>query len=445
MTRRRKGDMPALDSRARAGSPDSACSVGVLIDLELTENAGGHVKCWQRIAEAACHFADQVDLTVYFLGDRQQVIDLGENVRYVTLPPSLGTRHFGFLAQGGGHTDLAPYHRRLACLLTRHDIIHTTDIFAFAHTAWRIASQRGTPLITSLHTDLPVLTEIYTAEIVHHTLGDGALSRFVLEDLDVDAKIARYVQRKIDEMIERSKHVIVSNRNDWRHAAQIVGEEHVSYLRRGIDLEKFHPGRRDRNRLATDFGIPADCPVLLFVGRVDVTKKALFAAQAARSLIDAGHELRFLAVGEGAQQPAIARLLGHDAVMPGHVPQDDLAWVYASADVFVFPSESEAAGNVVLEARASGLPVVIADHPGTAQFVLQPGTDGFVLPTSDPALWHQTIEALLEDPARRREIGMSARQIVERNWPSWRDIVEQDLLTVWRNVRGLRTAQGARS
>jgi hypothetical protein len=87
--------------------PKRPRSVGVLVDLELAGNTGEHVKCWQRIAEAVAPMSDLIDLTVYFLGDRVETIPLSDSVRYVTLPPRLGTRQVAFLSQGAGHTDLA--------------------------------------------------------------------------------------------------------------------------------------------------------------------------------------------------------------------------------------------------------------------------------------------------------------------------------------------------
>jgi len=418
-------------------------SVGVLVDLELTENAGGHVKCWQRIAEAVAAFPEPADLTVYFLGESERVIRLGANARYVTLPPRVGTRFFRFLSQGAGHTDLANFHPRLARMIQRHDVIQTTDIFAFAQTGRRVAAKRGIPLVMSIHTNLPLFTEIYTAEIVRRMLGDNSISRFVLSNLGIGARSARNMQRRVDDMMRQSDRVIVSNENDWGRASRIVGPGRVSHLRRGIDIERFDSAHRDRNRLLREFGLPKNCPVLLFVGRIDATKNALFAAEAVRDLIADGMEVRFLAVGDGAQRKAIRDLLGPAATLPGPLSQADLSWVYASSDVFVFPSESETIGNVVLEAKASGLPVIVSDHPGTAQFVRRHGEDGYILPTADPAAWRQTLRALLSNPEKRRDIGTAARCETERNGPSWRDVVEQDLLPVWQAVaqRGFAARQ----
>jgi glycosyltransferase involved in cell wall biosynthesis len=412
----------------------TALSVAALVDLEFSENAGGHVKCWQRIGEAAAEIGGGLDFTAYFLGTRERIIELGGNARLITLPPVLGTRRFGFLAQGGGHTDLAPYHPYLARLLRRHDVIHTTDVFAFAQTGRRVANWHGKPHVTSIHTDLPLFTEIYTAEIVRRLIGNEALSCLVLDTLRVGARNADRMRRKVDRMIHSSDRVLVSNPADWRYAAGLVGTSRVAFLRRGIDSTRFHPSRRDRARLAARFGIPEDCPVLLFVGRVDATKNVRFAAEIARSLVDTGHRLRFLVVGDGAERRTVTDLLGPDAVTPGHLSQEELGWICPSADVFVFPSRTETAGNVVLEAMASGLPVAVADHPGPAQFIARPGQDGLVLPTAKPAAWRSAIAQLISDAGARRLMGGMARQTIETRWPSWRDVVANDLLPIWRDA-----------
>lgn len=425
------GGCPEDDTHRGAAAP---LSVAALVDLEFSENAGGHVKCWQRIGEAAAEIGGGLDFTAYFLGMRERVIELGRNARLITLPPVLGTRRFGFLAQGGGHTDLAPHHPSLARLLRRHDVIHTTDVFAFAQTGRRVARWHGKPHVTSIHTDLPQFTEIYTAEIVRRLAGTGALTRFILDTLRVGAGNAARMRRKVETMIHNSDRVLVSNPADWRFAAGIVGTSRVGFLRRGIDSNRFHPSRRNRARLTARFGIPGDCPVLLFVGRVDATKNVRFAAEVTRSLIDAGHRLRFLVVGDGVERRTVTDLLGPDAVTPGHLPQEELGWVCASADVFVFPSETETAGNVVLEAMASGLAVVVADHPGPAQFVDRAGKDGLVLPTAEPAAWHRALAALIADPAARQRMGGLARKTVETRWPTWRDVVANDLLPIWRDT-----------
>src|SRR5829696_4511800 len=99
--------------------------VGVLVDLAFTEEAGGHVKCWQRIAEAATDCPEELDLTIHFSGPEARRIALSPSVRYVLLPPVLGTARL--ISDVPDHTDLARWHPLLAGTLGAYDVIHTTD------------------------------------------------------------------------------------------------------------------------------------------------------------------------------------------------------------------------------------------------------------------------------------------------------------------------------
>src|SRR5881275_3264904 len=66
---------------ARSASAPTRLKIGVLVDLDLTPDAGGHVKCWQRLAEAAVDCADELDLTVHFSGPEPRRAELSPNVR----------------------------------------------------------------------------------------------------------------------------------------------------------------------------------------------------------------------------------------------------------------------------------------------------------------------------------------------------------------------------
>src|SRR5579863_4809407 len=134
-------DGAVLDSRFEAASlggptgrpplPERPLSVGVLVDLTLNADAGGHVKCWERIAEAAVAFGECLDLTVHFNAPddspEPRRIELSPSVRYVLLPPVFSTRRL--VRQVPDHTDLGWWHPALARALTDYDVIHTTDAF----------------------------------------------------------------------------------------------------------------------------------------------------------------------------------------------------------------------------------------------------------------------------------------------------------------------------
>jgi glycosyltransferase involved in cell wall biosynthesis len=89
----------------------------------------------------------------------------------------------------------------------------------------------------------------------------------------------------------------------------------------------------------------------------------------------------------------------------------------ASADVFLFPSPTDTLGNVVLEAQASGLPVVVSDAGGPREMVLD-GATGFVAPAHDADGFSDRVVRLLRHVGRRREMGHRARaHAMGRTWP----------------------------
>ncbi len=420
-----------------AGAPSRArrLKVGVLVDLEDGPGAGGHVKFWRNVARAASALDWPVDLTVHVQGSQHTVRSLSEQVRIVALPPVLSSRRLGLGRFVPDHSDLAPLHIGLARALAQYDLVHTTDAyFAYAKTAERLAGRLGASLVTSVHTDTPAYARLYTMRMIEHLLGDGRLGRQVLERWAVPERLEAGMRRRFARHLRRCHHVWISPKQCPAGAEPPLLHPSASILRRGIDKETFAPQRRDRRRLNERFGIPPEVPVVAFAGRVDRAKGVLTLAEAARRLIESGQDIHVLLAGAGLDEETVRRQLGARVHLPGVVTQDELGWLLASADLFVFPSQVEVAPNAVLEAQAAGLPALVAPEGG-GLYVERDGEDGIVVPDPDPAAWTAEMAALLEMPARARAIGAAARRRVERRHPSWRDVLEQDLLPHWLRAR----------
>ncbi|MDX2099647.1 MAG: glycosyltransferase, partial [Leptolyngbyaceae cyanobacterium bins.59] len=404
-----------------------------LVDLQWGSHAGGHVKCWERFAEAA-RTVPELDLTVYYLGPKQTEVTIAPNVRYQLLPPLLGTDKIPFLRERSRDTDLAPYYPALAKFLRRHDVLHTTSAFTFSRTAHRVARKQRIPIVSSTHTDLPEFTRIYSRQIISRVVGQGWLNRLLFDRWKLDEFLAQDMKRQWCSLMGQSDWVLLSKPEDSVLVEGVVPPERTSRLRRGIDPERFHPKHRDRSRLQAQFGIPPEVPVLLFVGRVDETKKVMTMAIAARHLLGRGMNLHTLIIGEGSTSPTVQNLLQTHVTLPGVLPQEDLAWIYASSDLFVFPSESEVSPNVVLEARTSGLPVFVSARDGGAKFVQQSGVDGVVVSDPHPNAWAEALLPYLEESDRRHPMSLAARRCMEEQWPSWETVLREDLLSIWEKV-----------
>jgi glycosyltransferase involved in cell wall biosynthesis len=96
----------------------------------------------------------------------------------------------------------------------------------------------------------------------------------------------------------------------------------------------------------------------------------------------------------------------------GRLEGDDLDAAYASSDIFVFPSTTDTFGNVVLEAQASGLPVIVTDQGGPAENIL-PGETGLVMPGDCAISIFEAMASLVADSRRRSAMGRAARHYME--------------------------------
>src|SRR4029077_5555118 len=136
---------------------------------------------------------------------------------------------------------------------------------------------------------------------------------------------------------------------------------------RGLDTELFHPARRAPGffeKLAARNGEVR----LLYVGRISREKDLDLLAAAYRRLRGEGLPVQLFLVGHGPYSKAFAKALP-EAFFTGYLKGKELATAYASADIFVFPSTTDTFGNVILEAQACGLPVVVSDSGGPKELV----------------------------------------------------------------------------
>lgn len=401
--------------------------VGVLVDLERRDTAGGHVKCWERIAEAAVRLDMPLDLTIHVQGDTAETVELSPKVRFMAKRPLLSTRRWGALDVGADHTDLAPIHPGLLRDLARYDVIHTTDAyFAYARTAHLASKLWNKPLVTSIHTDTPSYTRLYAERILRRLCGGGRLADWLVERRRLPERLAGAMVGKLHRHMRRADWTLIGARPE-----DGVLSHRTSILRRGTDCVHFNPLRRNRDRLARAYGIAPRAKIVLFVGRLDDGKGVKLLTRALKHLIDAGDDIVGMFAGQGKERDWIAGQLGDRAILLGQVDRDRLADIYASADLFVFPSEIEVSPNVILEAQASGLACVVAPDGG-GRFIAQDGLDGLVLGSRDPAIWAERISGILSDDSRRLQIGLAARAEVERRHPSWEQVVLEDLYPIWR-------------
>ena len=414
--------------------------VHVLVDLQRALGAGGHVKCWERFASAATSVPD-LDLTVHFLGESPSVEDLSPGVRLVSHVPVLSSKRLGLKGMPAA-TDLASRNRELEKSLARSDVLHTTDtFFAMARTASRVARRAGIPLVTSVHTDVPKYARIFAATACKQTPFGAWMGHVLTRWLHVPEICGKIMEWRFFRYVRKCDWVLHARPEDLQ-VKKGLSSQHVSRLRRGVDHQFFHPLHADRASLCESFRVDPASFVILFAGRIDDSKSVMTLARAVRILLDQDAPVHLLMVGsKGSRTEAIRKLLGNAVTFAGVEPQSTLAWIYASSDVLAFPSGTEVFPNVILEAKASGLPVLVSREGGSALLVERDGDDGLLLP-DDPSAWARAIDDLRLHGERLASMRDRARRNIVDAWPSWHDVLVEDLVPVWRELAARRA--GAR-
>jgi glycosyltransferase involved in cell wall biosynthesis len=191
------------------------------------------------------------------------------------------------------------------------------------------------------------------------------------------------------------------------------GFQRVELWPPAVDKDLFHPDRANVPMRARLSGGRPDRPLLLTVSRLAPEKNVPFLAEVIRQLPGAC----LAVVGDGPERPALERrFAGSDTQFLGYLKGEELAAAYASADVFVYASETETLGNVVLEAMACGRPVVAAGAGGIPNLVSH-GTTGFLYQPRDLQSAVKLTSTLLADEHLRERVGHTARQAIEeRDW-----------------------------
>lgn len=213
-----------------------------------------------------------------------------------------------------------------------------------------------------------------------------------------------------------------------------IHSEKIRFQPRGVDTECFHPSKRNgffRSRFMAEDNIL----YLLYVGRISKEKDIPLLTDVYRELQKLRPKLHLAVVGDGPYLEEMRTSLdGLPVTFTGYLTGQDLAQAYASSDIFIFPSTTDTFGNVVLEAQASGLPVIVSDQGGPKENLV-PDETGFIIPAGETSAFVTAVLKLADNPGRLQRMGRSARGYTETRhvdalhlslWESYRNsMVEQ--------------------
>jgi phosphatidylinositol alpha 1,6-mannosyltransferase len=270
------------------------------------------------------------------------------------------------------------------------DLVHSATEFMIGRLGQHLALRRGVPIVSSYHTDFSRYTESYGAPWLRNTVRD-------------------YIGR----FHRRSRRVFTPGFLAQEELRALEVSD-VEVWGRGVDVEVFHPHHRSA-MLREAYG-GRDTFLLLHVGRLAAEKgverilEGLAAAQAALPERD----VRLVIAGMGPREAALRAAAPEGVTFLGNLDRRTmLPALYASADAFVFSSHTETLGLVILEAMASGLPVIAAPAGGVADH-LRDRVNGLAYPPGDIPAMGRAICALVRSPSLARQLGDGARTTAER-------------------------------
>jgi phosphatidylinositol alpha 1,6-mannosyltransferase len=274
----------------------------------------------------------------------------------------------------------------------RPDLIHLATEYSLGLTGLAAARALGVPVATSFHTNIPGTLPYY---------GFGWASETCW--------------RYLKWFHGQASRTFCPGENN-REVLLARGFRNVSLWPRGVDTERFAPRHRD-GALRRVHG-PDDALHLLYVGRLTPEKDlhVLFEAYRRLAAGPIGQPVHLVVAGDGAYSPSTRARAPRNVTFAGYLEGSALSATYSSADVFVFPSRVETLGNVVLEALASGLPVVGVAEGGTLENV-RDGVNGVLCRPGDAEAFAEAIARVAADPRLRDELSRNARQWAEaRSW-----------------------------
>jgi len=271
----------------------------------------------------------------------------------------------------------------------RPQLVHSETEFVLGRLGQLVGRRLGVPLVSSYHTDFARYADAYGVPWLRGT---------------ISAYIRRFHARS-----RRTYTPSAPSRADLL----AMGLCDVEVWGCGVDVRIYDPAHRrdalrDRLGLGTRF-------TFLYVGRLAAEKRVEQIIDAYRRVVLAmpPDSTRLVIAGAGPREPALRADAGADVIFLGNLDRRrELPTLYASADAFVFASLTETLGLVVLEAMASGLPVIASPAGGVADH-LRDGVNGIAVPAGDAVAMAAAMTALATDPARAHALAIGARATAE--------------------------------
>jgi glycosyltransferase involved in cell wall biosynthesis len=285
-----------------------------------------------------------------------------------------------------------PSYARIKSVLDKFnpDIVYLATPLSIGIAGLKYARENGIPVVSTYHTHFPQYLRYY-----HLNYLQGAVWKYL-------KWFHSFCQINFCPSMETLEQL------------QQYGIDNLILCNNGIDCNTFSPDVRSAT--VREYYAPQGEVLLLYVGRIAPEKDLNILMHAAGLLNKAQVDYKLIIVGDGPSRKSLQEQGINNIIFTGYKSGRELQEFYASADIFVFPSPTETFGNVILEAMASGLPVVAA-YAGGVKESLTDGYNGLTFAPGDANGMSHHILKLLIDTNLRQELAQNANSFaLTRTW-----------------------------
>tara|TARA_B100000963_G_C22625427_1_gene672090 strand:+ start:2106 stop:3338 length:1233 start_codon:yes stop_codon:yes gene_type:complete len=405
--------------------------IAILVDLELSESAGGHVKYWERICNSIKDSYKDFNLEVIFLGKELKKKSISKNINFFTIRPLISSKILKPLGVDADVTDLSPFNIRLFFMLKRYDLIHTTDqFFSMARTAKHASKFWKIPLTTSLHTDTPSYTEYYVKKILSNF--PRLVNDFLVYKIKIHKKISKNQVKKFKKYLVHCRYAMINDKlnvSKFNFSKEVKSK--ISRLSRGVNKKIFKKVKINKERLLKKYEINKNEKIIFFCGRIHELKGAVFLSKVHKIIQNTGYKVVSIFAGQNLHGKECLKYGGSRIKLVDYLDEKEISQLYNLCDLFVFPSKFEIGPQVVLEAKSCGA-ISVVTPKGGGKRISANGIDGIIIENYDPKEWASRIIKLLKKQEKLKYM----RKMILSNYqpPSWEQVFEEHFHNKWRKI-----------
>lgn len=270
------------------------------------------------------------------------------------------------------------------------DVVHISTPGFVGMMGRRIAKKRSLPVIGVYHTDFPA---------------------FAYNNLPF--KIVKYIADRFMQNFYKDFKALFVRSESYRKIVNTdvkFDNENIHILQAGIDVDKFNRSYKDME-IWEEYNIPKNATKALYVGRLTKEKNFPLLIDLWKQYYQKRNDKNIYLIVLGGDVESSLFEQYHIKSL-GVKRGEALSKLYASSDLFLFPSTTDTLGQVVMEAMSSGLPVIVSDKGGPKTLINEERRNGYAIDTSDQHTWLEKISELMENKILRDTLGENGHKYI---------------------------------